>query len=88
MSRVTIAFLLPGWQLTQIFNTNLYQNTDYRKKLLLRLKHREVETSVENLSYHDTEHKDLWCFKIRCCVGQYRGVPGGMCQTSGEYSLS
>jgi hypothetical protein len=59
MSCVTIAFLLPGWQLTQMFNTNLYQNSDYNcKRLLLPLKHHKIDTMAENLSYHDTENKD------------------------------
>ena len=58
MSCITIAFLLPGWQLIQMFNTNLYQNTDYDcKQLLPQLKHRKTETSLENLNYHDTERK-------------------------------
>jgi hypothetical protein len=59
MSCVTIAFLLPGWKLIQIFNINLYQNTDYNdcKKLSLRLKHHKIETLAEILSYHDTEYK-------------------------------
>jgi hypothetical protein len=63
MGCVTIAFPLPGWQLTQMFSTNLYQNKDYdRKKLLLRLKHHKIDTLVENLSYRDTEHKDCSVF--------------------------
>jgi hypothetical protein len=45
MSCVTVAFLLPGWQLIQIFNTNLYQNTDYEcKKLTIQMKHHKIET--------------------------------------------
>ena len=41
-----------------MFNTNLYQNTDYDcKQLLPQLKHRKTETSLENLNYHDTERK-------------------------------